>query len=359
MRRTRSAPPKRENVWLHIATAALVAVMVIGSKAAWSASLEPADLTAVASPPNYDLFWVYESDAVDRRAPKIGVVPNRLEIALDSATNRPKFGVQYSSKNEPRTILLNVTVKYQFNRSQVQELIKTAQSTSDIFKGSSAAQFSLLQPSRTAFGIYQASRTPNTPVTTIELKVNPQGALALDGSLSIAADLTTIPQDELFRVLTGTDSPFGIYAIQTINSPVVTAKIGAEQNSAAASLIRKYNFIDSDKLAPILTGASIPPGFLDWLFGRTKNTLDIRLVLGAPRIEVVDGVTRFGWLIARDDIQGRLKEYEASRDGGGMRRLQDNVQIGAFLALEGLCERYPNNFINLDDGKTGCGGLKP
>jgi hypothetical protein len=85
----------------------------------------------------------------------------------------------------------------------------------------------------------------------------------------------------------------------------------------------------------------------------------VRLVLGEPRIEIIDNQPRFGWLTSRDDIQHRLMEYEKVDDGITLRRIQDDVSIGAFLPLEGLCQKYPNQFISLDDGKTGCGGLKP
>jgi hypothetical protein len=223
----------------------LLLIATMGNVGARAANIEPVEATDLPFASGYSLFWIHQGDVIDKRTPRLGITPTRFEIASDPTTKRPRFGIQFSLK-DPRnkTILLNLSLKYVFNRNEVQDLMKRAQENSDIYKNGEKAQFVLLQPTRATFGFYYASKSADTTVSFVPLPNAPQGTLSLDGTLSLAASLNIVPQDAIYRALTDSDARFGVFALQTIGNPIVTSKNAERQVSSVSQLIRKQTFID-------------------------------------------------------------------------------------------------------------------
>ncbi len=336
----------------------LAVALACGSTAAQAASLEPVLLTLAAAR-RYALFWVHDGETVDAKAPKIGVVPTQIEIATDPVTKRPKLGIQYSFAQPSRPVLIaNISAHFHFDREEVKSLLEAAQRSSDVYRSASQAQFVTIPSAATRIHLYTFQPNTGSQVTAVPLGTQ-VAAVTPDSTMSVAFDLSALPGKNAAAVFNNGATQIGLFLMQRVDWPVVAVSPAVEQQpSAAIQALKSETFIESDKLAAVIQNTGSRPGFLDWLFGRPSNTLDIRNVLGDARVEVIQGQPRFGWLIARDDIQQRLRAYEASEKGRTLRKLQDSVEVGAFLPLNDLCRRFPEAFLDLDSGRSGCGGLK-
>jgi hypothetical protein len=323
-------------LWIFLLTAAIPG-------AAFGAILVP--IAGMPASDVYDIFQV-GNDAKDLLNGKVAVIPKRLEFVRDPATNRAKFGLQYSfaAGGDPPFVSLTASLRFHSDKSEISAILAQAENKLGLASGSLKVSSLNIFSSRIAFFIREEDGTMT------QLSAGTVANL-LDGSTAVSLDLSDRKKKQLLQLFKGKEPVGGFIGVTEGNAGIFERK----NDSAALALIVAWAEGKHVLSVKELTFPSDPS---------VKSRFDLRMAiakaLGLPSIVSFENAYVWGWNLDLPDNAAKLaKLVNEEQQSGSVEKIADQYVGDTVLTLNFVCDALKEQIVDVDTGNTGCGGLEP
>jgi hypothetical protein len=185
-----------------------------------------------------------------------------------------------------------------------------------------------------------------------------EGNLAAGGTVAITFHVSATKQG-IRALLSGKDPAFGLEMRLKSNASFGTARAVALSGDDLAAEMKSIGHVPdladdpgANAVLRLLRSKVAPWGAGEEVAARSW----LSALLGPPQLSLDEtGKPRSGWDLSRSDLQDRLKgKTVVLRSLAGR---SDKPHISLLFSFGDLCTALPNAIVDLDGGKSGCGGL--